>query len=500
MKRHHTKPALRAARTAGACAVLALTINAAMASAACAATAATAATAAAAPAAPARAGSQFRLPAFDTVKLPNGLTVYLMERHEVPLISVRAVIKAGAVNDGAHAGLSNLTGDALLLGTRAHTKQAIDAAFDFRGARLSGGAGAEASTVQANFARDDAAALLPLFAEIVQQPSFDEAELGKLRERKVSSLKQAKESPRNVVGLYYRAMLFGAAPYASPASGTVASVSALRQADVQRYYQHYYRPDNAAIVVVGDFQKDAMRQQIEALFGAWQASGPAPAPQDNGKVIADTARVWLVNKPDAIETTFLIGGAGIARNDPDYVPLQVLNTILGGRFTSWLNDELRVNSGLTYGANSQFNVLSQTGTFAISSFTASAKTGDALALAHKTYQRLWDQGIDKATLESAKAYVKGQFPPRYETGEQLASLLGDMYASSVGREQIDNFSRDVDSLTPERAKALVDRHFPRKHLQTVLIGKAADIREVAGKYGDVTELDISADGFQPLAK
>jgi predicted Zn-dependent peptidase len=302
------------------------------------------------------------------------------------------------------------------------------------------------------------------------------------------------------VGTYYRAMLFGSKPYAIPASGTVASVAALKQADVQRYYGQYYRPDNAAIVVVGDFQKDEMRRQIESLFGAWQASGPAPQQQDNGKVQADKARVWLVNKPDAIETTFLIGGAGIARNDADYVPLQVLNTILGGRFTSWLNDELRVNSGLTYGANSQFNVLSQTGTFAISSFTASAKTRDALALAHKTYQRLWDKGIDQATLDSAKAYVKGQFPPRYETGEQLAGLLGDMYASNVDRAQIDNFTRDVDSLTPERAKALVNKHFPRNNLQTVLVGKADDIRDVAKAYGEVTEIDISADGFQPPAK
>ncbi|OEZ92577.1 M16 family metallopeptidase [Duganella phyllosphaerae] len=444
--------------------------------------------------------AEFRLPAFETVKLPNGLTVYLMERHEVPLISVRAVVKAGAVNDAAQPGLSNLTGDALLLGTRARNKKAIDEAFDFRGARLAGGAGAESSTVQANFARKDAAALLPLFAEIVQQPSFDDAELAKLRERKVIGLKQAKEAPRNVVGTYYRAMLFGNAPYGIPASGTVGSVSALKQADVQRYYGQFYRPDNAAIVVVGDFQKDEMRRQIESLFGAWKATGPAPQQQDNGKVQADKARVWLVNKPDAIETTFLIGGAGIARNDADYVPLQVLNTILGGRFTSWLNDELRVNSGLTYGASSQFSVLSQTGTFAISSFTASVKTGDALALAHKTYQRLWDKGIDKATLDSAKAYVKGQFPPRYETGEQLAGLLGDMYASDVGREQIDNFTRDVDSLTPERAKALVNKHFPRNNLQTVLIGKAADIRDVAKKYGDVTELEIGTDGFQPVAK
>jgi predicted Zn-dependent peptidase len=442
-------------------------------------------------------GAEFRLPQYDTVTLQNGLTVYLMERHEVPLIAVRAVVKAGAVNDGAQPGLSNLTGDALLLGSQAHDKAAIDQAFDYRGARLSGGAGTEASTVQANFARDDAAALLPLFAELVQQPSFDEAELAKLRERKINGLKQAKEAPRNVVQTYYRAMLFGDSPYASPASGTMGSLGALRQADVQRYYRQYYRPDNAAIIVVGDFQKDQMRRQIESLFGAWRASGPAPAAQDNGKVQADQARVWLVNKPDAIETTFLIGGAGIARNDPDYVPLQVLNTVLGGRFTSWLNDELRVNSGLTYGASSQFGTLAQTGTFAISSFTALPKTEAALALAHQTYQRLWDKGIDRATLESAKAYVKGQFPPRYETSEQLAGLLGDMYAYQVGRAQIDNFTQAVDSLTPERARVLIDKHFPRTRLQTVLIGKAEAIREIARKYGEVSELDIAADGFRP---
>jgi predicted Zn-dependent peptidase len=171
--------------------------------------------------------------------------------------------------------------------------------------------------------------------------------------------------------------------------------------------------------------------------------------------------------------------------------------VLGGRFTSWLNDELRVNSGLTYGARSEFATLTQSGTFAISSFTATEKTEPALALAIKTYNRLWDKGIDAQTLDSAKAYVKGQYPPRFETGAQVAGLLGDMFVSNMGREQIDNFMKDVDSLTPARVRKLVDRHFPRKDLQIVLIGKAEAIRKIAAEYGQVTELDITADGFQP---
>ena len=441
--------------------------------------------------------AEFRLPAFDTTRLPNGLTVYLMERHEAPLIAMSAVIKAGSVQDAGKPGLSNLAGDALLLGSSKHAKVTIDQAFDFRGATLGGASNAEQSSLVASFARDDAAVLMPMFANIVQQPRLDPAELDKLRERKVLGLKQAKEAPRNVVQAYYRAMLFGDAAYANPAAGTVASMSAITRQDVQDFQQRYYRPDNAAIVVVGDFKISEMRARISALFGQWHATGPAPVAQQYGKVKADKARVWLVNKADATETTFMIGGAGIARNDPDYVPLEVLNTVIGGRFTSWLNDELRVNSGLTYGARSEFNTLSQTGTFAISSFTASAKTEPALDLALKTYQRLWERGIDTATLESAKAYVKGQFPPRFETSQQLATLLGEMFVSNVGRDQIDNFNRDVDSLTPARAKQLIDKHFPRDKLQMVLIGKAAEIGKLAGKYGDVTQLDIGADGFQP---
>ena len=442
--------------------------------------------------------AEFRLPAFETTKLPNGLTVYMMERHEVPLIAVRAVVKAGSVNDGPQAGLASLTGAALLLGSKQHPKAAVDQAFDFRGARLAGSGGVEQSMLSADFATKDSAALLPMFADLVQNPGMDNAELEKLRTRRLQNLKQAKEAPRNVVGEYFGTMLFGDSPYAIPANGTLASVGALSRKDVQSFHERYYRPDNAAVIVVGDFKTSEMRNRIAELFGNWKATGPAPASQQNGKVQADKARVWLVNKPDATETTFLIGGPGIARNDPDYVPLQVLNTVLGGRFTSWLNDELRVNSGLTYGARSEFSTLSQTGTFAISSFTATAKTEPALDLAMKTYNRLWDKGIDAAALKSAQAYVKGQYPPRFETGQQLAGLLGDMFAYNVGREQIDNFVKDVDSLTPAKAKQLIDKHFPRDKLQMVLIGNAADMRKTAAKYGEVTELEIAADGFRPV--
>ncbi len=442
-------------------------------------------------------GSEFRLPAFETIRLPNGLTLMLMERHNAPLIAVTAVINAGAIHDAKQGGLASLTNQALRLGSKQFAKAKLEQAFDFRGALLGVQANSEHSALMADLAAADAPVLLPMLADMLQQPAFDPAEFEKLRTRKAADLKRAKESPNEVSDLYFQSMLFGAKPYGNPMVGSEKSLAAISAEDVRRFHQQYYRPDNAAIVVVGDFKLATMREQLTQLFGGWKAPATplAAAPATLGEVDMSGPRVWLVNKDDAHETTFQFGGKGIARNDPDYVQLKVINTVLGGRFTSWLNDELRVNSGLSYGASSEFSTLSKTGMFSVSSFTATEKTREALDLAMRTYQRLWDKGMDAATLASARAYVKGQFPPRLETNQQISLLLADMFSAKVGREQIDRFSRDIDSVTPQRARELIQRHFPRENLQMLLIGKAEAIRGIAAKYGKVREIAITADGF-----
>ena len=447
--------------------------------------------------APGKAGSgEFHLPQFETIHLPNGLTLLLMERHGTPLIAISAVVNTGSINDGRQGGLANLTSRILRLGSANFPKETVDQTFDFKGAILGSASNAEQSALMTDFAAADADTLLPMFADLLQHPAFDAAEFDKLRALRLADLQRAKESPDKVLDRYYQSLLFGNKPYGNPVAGSEKSLAALTVTDVRQFHQTWYRPDNTAIVVVGDFKPAAMREQLGKLFGGWQAPSSAlTKAADLGTVNSEQARVWLVNKSDALETTFEFGGKGIARNDPDYVPLQVINTVLGGRFTSWLNDELRVNSGLTYGAGSEFLTLSQTGSFAISSATANEKTAAALELAMRTYQRLWDQGIDAATLASAKAYVKGQFPPRFETNQQLASLLSDMFTAKLGREQIDHFSQDVDSLTPARCKQLIQQHFPRNNLQMLLIGKGEAIRTIAAKYGKVREIEIKADGF-----
>ncbi|RVT42666.1 insulinase family protein [Rheinheimera sediminis] len=437
----------------------------------------------------------FQLPAYEKLKLDNGLTVFLLPQHEVPLITVQATVRAGAVNDKV-AGLAQLTSQALLLGAGGKSKAQIEQLVDFLGASLNSDGSMEGSSLRADFMAKDTEQMLAVFHQVLTQPAFDATEFDKLKARQVAAVAQAKESPRMVMDQYFNKLVFGAHPYGNAVSGTAASLQSISQQQVKNFHQSYYQPNNTAISIVGDFKAEVMKAQLQKLFASWKNGAAVQQPDLTAALPkAEKAKVLLVNKADAIETTFSIGGIAIKQDNPDYVGISVVNTVLGGRFTSWLNDELRVNSGLTYGARSGFERYSASGTFNIGSFTKTESTQAAVDLALKTYQRLWDKGIDQATLDSAKAYVKGQFPPRFETNTALAGLLGDMYLYGFNQDYINSFQSKVDQLSVAESKRLINSYFPKDQLQFVLIGKAEAIKDVAKTYGEVKQVEITADSF-----
>ena len=437
----------------------------------------------------------FVMPSYDKFVLDNGLTVYLMPQREVPLITLNAVVRAGAVNDTT-AGVAQMTAEGLLLGAAGKSKADIEQQIDFLGASLVAEADKEGSYLSADFMAKDTDVMLSLFSAAMLTPDFDVAEFDKLKQRAIAGLQQDKESPRAVIGRYFDKLVFGAHPYGNAASGNSESLEQVTVSQLRAFHKSYYQPANTAITVVGDFDIAAMKAKLTQTFGQWQGSEKLVQPDLNqGLPQLTTAKVLLVDKPDAIETTFVIGGLGISRDNPDYVGLTVVSTILGGRFTSWLNDELRVNAGLTYGARSGFTPYTDAGVFTISTFTKTETTQEAMDLALKTYARLWEKGVDQATLDSAKAYVKGQFPPKFETSGQLAGLLSGMYLYGFDDKFINEFQAKVDGLTLEETQRLVKAYFPQKNLQFVLIGNAAKIAPIAAKYGTVHTVEINATGF-----
>ncbi len=441
--------------------------------------------------------AQFQLPKYENYILENGLTLYLMEQHEVPLIYISAIFPAGAVWDETKSGLAAFTADALLFGTKNYTKKQIEETFDFLGASISSHAGKETSEITISFKKSDLDKVLPIFVDVITNPTFPQEEFDKRKKRWLNELEQAKESPRRVIGSYFDKFIFGSNVYGNPVSGSESSIKDLNREDLLGFFGMHYRISKVGIAVVGDFSTGEMKNKIESMFPRTPSLNQLNQTKNVDKEIKRFVKsnVLLIDKDDSRETTFLIGGYGVPWNNKDITQIQVINTIFGGRFTSWLNDELRVNSGLTYGARSRFVNYKNAGKFYISSFTANKTTIEAIDLALEVLDRLHTEGVDEATLTSAKNYIKGQFPPRYETSGELADLLTTMYFYGLDDSYINDFEKNVDEMTVEKANEIIAKYFPKENLQFVLVGKADEIRDKVKKYGEVTEKKITDDGF-----
>lgn len=438
----------------------------------------------------------FKLPAYEKVKLENGLTIYLMEQHEVPLIYVSALIPCGAIHDGNKNGLAFLTSESLLFGTKSYSKKQIEESFEFYGADISTSASAEFVKVNASFAKQDQEKLLPIFQDIILNPIFPDDEVDKRKQRLLVELDQAKESPRQVIRAYFNKFIFADKEYGNPIQGSKNTVAEISVDDLKNYYTSHFNPTNASLAVVGDFNTSEMKKTLTELFKSWSFDQTTSAdPIQIPNVELGKSKVLLVNKNDAQETTFLIGGKGVDRNHPNFTEIQVINTILGDRFTSWLNEELRINSGLTYGVRSAFVPYKNLGTFLISTFTRTENTEKAVDMALQVLNRLHTTGIIEKVLSSAKSYIKGQFPPNFETSGSLANLLTAMDFYGFDEKYINTFEDTVDKMTVAKANEMAKKYFPKENFQFVIIGKSSEIKDIVKKYGEITEKEITEDGF-----
>jgi zinc protease len=252
--------------------------------------------------------------------------------------------------------------------------------------------------------------------------------------------------------------------------------------------------------VVGDFDSATMLPKLERAFGSWRKAGAAvPAVTAPARV---TGRpVLLVDKPGATQTYFWLGNVGASRTDPARTAQSVVNTVFGGRFTSMLNTELRIKSGLTYGANSLFSRPSQPGSFHIGSYTETSKTVQAIDMALDTLARLHKDGLDADQLKSSQSYILGQFPPTIETNGQIAARLADMLFYGLGPEDVNEYAERVSKVDAAAVRSTIAQSFPQPDdVVLVLIGDAAKIRDAVRKYGTVTEMKITDPRFAPATK
>ena len=290
---------------------------------------------------------------------------------------------------------------------------------------------------------------------------------------------------------YAGAFFYEGHPYGRPSSGDEETVARLTREDVVAAYRANYGGDRLILSMVGDFDARAMEAKLKSAFGDWRrAASPVPAVPAPSRRTG--RRVLLVDKPDAVQTYFWLGNLGVSRTDPDRVPIDVVNTAFGGRFTSMINTALRIKSGLTYGARSRMSRLTMPGTVAIVSYTKTESTQKAIELALETLSSLHATGLDEQTLRSATRYIAGQYPTEFETGGQLAGQLVQLAFYGLPATEVTEYpARIADVRSPQALKPLIQRVYPSvQDLTIVVIGNAKAVRPVLQRYGTVVETTI----------
>ena len=446
-------------------------------------------------------GQGVTLPDFERIELDNGTVLLLSEKPEVPLVSVTAILRGGAVVDpDGRGGLANLLAALLAKGAGDRDAAQFAETIDASGGTLASRADLETITVAGNFLARDADLMVELLADMLLRPRLDEAEFEKLRARSVNFIRAAKDTNLNaLLPIYGQGLLFGAHPYGNPVSGSETTLAAIGHEDVLDFYEQQLGGDRLIVAVTGDFDAPSMIATLTAAFGDWR---PAAAPMRKVVPAApqEGRRVLLVDKPGATQTYFWLGNVGVALDYDNRAALDIANTVFGGRFTSMLNTELRIESGLTYGAQSQLSRASQPGSIAVTSFTPTETTFEAIDMALAVLGRLHEGGVDTDMLVSARNYILGQFPTALETAAQLGRQLATLEAFDLGVAYVNDYGQALVSADTETVAAVIDAVYPRPdNLVFVLLGDAEAIRERAGEYGPVTEIQVTEPHFRPPA-
>jgi zinc protease len=412
--------------------------------------------------------------------LANGLVVLVAERPGLPIVTVRAVVEAGAVLDPPDkAGLANLT--ALLLPRGSVTRSAadIDDAIEFVGGSLEGEGGRDASELVLAVLRKDLALGLDLLADALARPAFPDDEVERKRDEVRASIRRSGEDPGAVAARALRRLAFPDHPYGRPVAGTEASVAGLTRADVVAFHGAAYRPERTVVAVAGDATADEIRTLLEARLGAWSAVPAPPAPPA-------PVRLGVPGGTDTVQrelsqTTILLGQATVTRDHPDYYPLVVANQIVGGGSASRLYARVREERGLAYGVATQYAPGRYGGLFAVELQCENARVREVLAIVREELVRLRRERVSEEELARARTYLAGSFPLRMDTTADLTSLLATIERFGLGLDHPARYRRAVSAVTADDVLRAVRTHWDPDAVSLALVGdlRAAGIGEPA---------------------
>ena len=424
------------------------------------------------------------IPPVQRHRLSNGLEVLIVEQPELPVVDVELVVRAGAGADPvALAGRASLTADLLDEGTASFSPVQLADSIEALGATLSTAAGWDASRVRLHVLAPRLRPALGLLGDVVRNPTFAAEEVDRKRTQTLNAILQQRDEARAVATNAFHAVVYGTQhPFGIPLSGTTQTVEKLDRAALLDFYRTWYRPNNAFLVVVGDVHAATLLPQLEAALGGWQAAQVPAMRLPEPPQPAATA-IYLIDKPGAAQSEVRIGQLGVARNTPDYFALTVMNTVLGGAFTSRLNTRLREERGYSYGAASRFDMRATPGPFLAASAVFTQVTDSALAVFMREFRELRENPVPADELARAKNYLALGLPARLETTGDVAAFISDLTLYGVPLEFIGSFVERVQAVTAADVQRVAQRYLDASRLAVVITGDRAKIEPTLKPLG-----------------
>lgn len=413
-----------------------------------------------------------RLPAIEKFALANGLPVWIIEQHEVPIVQVNLVVRTGSSADPAGLfGLASLTAAMINEGAGGRSALELADAFDMLGAQIGTTSSFDASGARMSVPVVRLSDALPLLADVVMRPDFPAEELERRRKERLTQFLQARDDPAAIVQAGFPRLLFGPEHrYGTGAAGTEASVKAMTTEHLRTFHASHYRPDNAVLLVAGDVTAAVARPLLEQHFGGWTAPGARPPP-----VVVPAAsqparrQVFLIDKPGAAQSQVRIGWVGVPRSTRDYFPIMVMNTVLGGSFTSRLNTNLRETHGYAYGAGSAFDMRRAPGPFFAAAGVQTDRTAEALT---EFFVEL--NGVLKPMtadeIGKARNYLALGFPRDFETTGDLARRLEELFVFDLPDDYFSQYVARVEAVTAGDVARVAQAHVQPDRFVVVVVG------------------------------
>ena len=360
-------------------------------------------------------------------------------------------------------------------GTTTQDATRISQRIESVGGSLAAGADLDFTSVHLAVLKKDLPLGLELLADILLNPQFAEPEVARKTAEMKARLKRMEEEPRQIAQLAFAKRLFGGHPYAHPVEGSVATLDRLTRADTQRFFQSFYRPNNALVTIVGQITLEEAAAVLEKALGSWQAAPvqkpPAAPPQGPAR-----PELVKIDRPGS-QAHILWGHLGVARRNPDYYALQVMNYILGGGgFVSRLMDQIRDNLGLTYGIQSHFDAREFPGAFEISVETKNQNANQAVAEIMKELKKFLEQGVTASELDEAKAYLTGSFPLRMDTNGKMVKLLSAIEFYGLGLDFPEKYPQWINALNREEILRVARQYLRPDKFLLVVVGEQKEIQ------------------------